>query len=213
MNVEPLTTVDRLVTHADRILRTVTGHLGHSDSSPAASEPQPDLSAEERKHAAALMRVNHSGEVCAQALYEGQSVTAHNPETRKVLQEAAAEEQEHLRWCEQRLDELDDRVSHLNPLFYAASFATGMVAGLLGDRVNLGFVAATEKQVVNHLEEHLASLPDPDQRSRAILQQMRDDEHRHGTRALNNGGVTFPTSVQRLMTAISKVMTRTTYHW
>lgn len=213
MSVEPLSMADRLVTRADRILRTVTGHLGHSDKSPATSQPHSDLSAEERKHAAALMRVNHCGEVCAQALYDGQSVTAHNPETRKILKETSAEELEHLRWCEQRLDELDGRVSHLNPFFYAASFATGMVAGLLGDRANLGFVAATEKQVVNHLDDHLASLPDPDQRSRAILRQMRDDEHRHGTRALNNGGITFPTSVQRLMTATSRFMTRTTYYW
>ena len=205
--------VDALVTHADRILRTVTGHLGHAAKSPAESQPEPTLTPEQRKHAAALMRVNHCGEVCAQALYEGQALTAHNPETRKVLQQAAAEEQEHLRWCEQRLDELDDHVSRLNPLFYAASLTTGMVTGLLGDRVNLGFVAATEEQVVHHLETHLASLPDADERSKAVLSQMREDERRHGTRALEQGGVRFPMPIQRVMTMASQLMTRSTYHW
>lgn len=159
------------------------------------------------------MRVNHCGEVCAQALYEGQALTSTNPGTRTILREAAEEEQTHLRWCEQRLEELDDRVSHLNPLFYAASFTTGMIAGLFGDRVNLGFVTATEQQVVNHLEEHLDALPESDRRSRAILSRMREDENRHGTRAAENGGAPFPLPVQRVMKAASQLMTRTTYHW
>lgn len=213
ISTERETPADTLVIHADRILRTVTGHLGHAVNSPSESEPEPTLTPEQRKHAAALMRINHCGEVCAQALYEGQALTAHNPETRKVLQQAAAEEQEHLRWCEQRLDELDDRVSRLNPLFYAASLTTGMLTGLLGDRVNLGFVAATEERVVHHLDEHLESLPDSDERSRAILSQMREDEHRHGTHALEQGGVRFPVFLKRAMTLASRLMTRSTYYW
>ena len=157
------------------------------------------------------MRVNHTGEVCAQALYEGQALTAKQDDAKQSLLEAAAEEQDHLSWCAQRLDELDQRPSVFDPLFYGASFALGAGAGLLGDRVSLGFVEATEDQVVKHLNEHLQSIPEDDAKTRAILHAMREDEARHGAHALAMGGEKFPLPVKRAMSLLAKVMTHTTY--
>jgi ubiquinone biosynthesis monooxygenase Coq7 len=157
------------------------------------------------------MRVNHCGEVCAQALYDGQAITARNPEVLAMLQAAGAEEVDHLVWCEERLTELETHPSLLNPLFYAASWSLGAIAGLLGDRAGLAFVEATEDQVVQHLEQHLRELPEKDVASRAIVSQMRDDEARHGEAALAAGGGLFSPWQKRLMAGFARVMTATTY--
>ena len=155
---------------------------------PGEELPQPSCPPRSARHAAALMRVNHTGEVCAQALYQGQALTARNSEARAALERAAQEETEHLAWTERRIEELGGRKSLLNPLFYAGSFAIGAAAGLLGDRWNLGFLAETERQVVAHLDGHLARLPAEDQKSRAVVEEMKDDEARHATSALEHGG-------------------------
>lgn len=157
------------------------------------------------------MRVNHCGEVCAQALYEGQAATARDPAVRAVLQEASAEERDHLVWCEQRLTALDAQPSVLNPAFYAASYAMGAVTGLLGDRASLGFVEATEDQVVRHLDRHLDELPDDDAASRAVLEQMRRDEERHGAAAIEAGGAVMGALGKAAMGLVARVMTFTTY--
>ena len=201
--------VDDLIGVFDRGLRTLAG-VG-TPASPAPGAPEGDLTEAERAHAAGLMRVNHTGEVCAQALYEGQAMTARRDEVRDALEQAAAEEVDHLAWCRQRLDELDARPSVLDPLFYAASFLVGAAAGAMGDRVSLGFVEATEDQVVRHLDRHLADLPEGDARSRAIVEEMRADEARHGVNALRAGGRTFPDGVKPAMTVVSRVMTESTY--
>lgn len=201
--------VDDFIGVFDRGLRTLAG-VG-TPASPAPNAPEGELTEAERSHAAGLMRVNHTGEVCAQALYEGQALTARRDEVRDALERAAAEEVDHLAWCRQRLDELDARPSVLDPLFYAASFLVGAAAGALGDRVSLGFVEATEDQVVRHLDRHLAELPAEDARSRAIVEEMRADEARHGVNALQAGGRTFPDGVKQAMTAVSRIMTETTY--
>ena len=165
----------------------------------------------ERKHAAGLMRVNHAGEICAQALYEGQALTAKSDAARETLLNAAAEERDHLGWCRDRLQELDAQPSVLDPAFYGASYLIGAVTGLIGDKVSLGFVEATEDQVVAHLNRHMDSLPEADHKSRAIVEQMREDETRHGEAALAQGGEPFPEPVKQVMTLISKLMTETTY--
>ena len=201
--------VDDLIGVFDRGLRTLAG-VG-TPASPAPDAPEGDLTEAERAHAAGLMRVNHTGEVCAQALYEGQAMTARRAEVRDALEQAAAEEVDHLAWCRQRLDELDARPSVLDPLFYGASFLVGAAAGALGDRVSLGFVEATEDQVVRHLDRHLADLPEGDARSRAIVEEMRADEARHGVNALRAGGRTFPDGVKQAMTVVSRIMTESTY--
>lgn len=166
---------------------------------------------DERRHAAGLMRVNHTGEVCAQALYEGQASTARLTEVRAQMQEAADEEKDHLAWCEARLNELNSRPSLLNPAFYTLSFAMGAFAGAVGDRFSLGFVAATEDQVSQHLRGHLEALPEVDLRSRAIVAQMLADEARHAEQARAAGGTEFPRPVKALMSTMSKVMTQSTY--
>ena len=171
------------------------------------------MSPQEREHAMRLMRVNHAGEVAAQALYHGQALTAKLPEVRQEMEHAADEEQDHLAWCEQRVKELGGEVSALQPLWYAQSFVLGAVAGAVGDKWSLGFVAETEKQVVKHLEEHEASVPEQDQKTRAILAQMKTDEAIHGQRALEAGGAELPEPVQLVMSIISKVMTKTAYWW
>lgn len=203
--------VDRLVSALDRGLRTVFGADAPRRPSPASDMDEAALTEAAKRLAGPLMRVNHTGEVCAQALYEGQASTASSAEARAALLAAANEEHDHLGWCRERLDELDDRPSVLNPAFYAASFALGAAAGLLGDRISLGFVEATEDEVCRHLDRHLERLPDEDQKSRAILATMREDESRHGNEALQTGGVAFPTPVKRLMRLASRVMTETTY--
>jgi ubiquinone biosynthesis monooxygenase Coq7 len=169
------------------------------------------LSEAERRHAAGLMRVNHTGEVCAQALYQGQALTAKLPTVRDEMQQAAAEEVDHLVWCEQRLRELESRPSLLNPAWYGLSFALGAVAGAISDKVSLGFVAATEERVCNHLRDHLKSLPEEDRKSRLIVQKMLEDEQRHGDKALQAGGSEFPRQVKDAMTVVSQVMTRSSY--
>ena len=201
--------MDEMIGVFDRGLRAVTGVTPAEREAPPVEEGE--LTDAERRHAAALMRVNHVGEVCAQALYEGQALTAGKPEVREALREAAAEEADHLAWCRERIDELGGRPSLLAPLFYGASMAVGVAAGALGDRVSLGFVAATEDQVTEHLDRHLQSLPEADARSRAILEAMREDESRHGVNALKGGGVEFPPLARQAMTLISRAMTETTY--
>jgi ubiquinone biosynthesis monooxygenase Coq7 len=173
------------------------------------ADPGADLSEPERRHAAALMRVNHAGEVAAQGLYHGQALFAREADVRRHLIEAAAEEQEHLRWCEQRLQELGDGPSKLRPLWYVGSFAIGALAGLAGDQKSLGFVAETERQVSAHLGEHLAQLPAADNASRAVILQMQADENRHGEQALAAGGATPPLPVRALMRAVAGVMKAT----
>lgn len=203
--------IDQAIDSFDRALRTLTGGLKAERPNPAEGLPEGDLSTGERKCAAALMRVNHSGEACAQALYEGQALTARRPEVRERLRSAAAEETDHLAWCAERLTQLDAAPSLLNPLFYAASYAVGTLAGLGGDRLSLGFIKATEDQVCEHLDRHLQALPAEDGRSRAILKQMRSDEARHGQTALAIGGVEFPKPAKQAMTLLSRLMTETAY--
>ena len=206
--------MDQLILGFDRALRTLTGqHRARrpsptSDLSPAEAG---ELSSDEARHAAGLMRVNHCGEVCAQALYDGQSATARSAAVREALNRAGEEEVDHLVWCEERLAELGERPSLLNPLFYGLSWGLGAVTGLLGDRTSLGFVEATEDQVVKHLDSHLESLPADDARSRAVVRQMRADEARHGDEALALGGEELGSLQKRLMAAVARVMTATTY--
>ena len=195
----------------DRALRSLTGQYQGQRPNPAGEKEETVLDDLQLQHTIGLMRVNHCGEICAQALYEGQAVTAKSTQTQKVLQGAADEERDHLAWCGQRLEELGGRPSVLNPLFYGVSFLVGAVTGLVSDKVSLGFVEATEDQVVDHLERHLDELPKEDERSRAILEQMRADEQAHGMRALDMGGEAFPQSIKRVMTVLSRVMTQTTY--
>jgi ubiquinone biosynthesis monooxygenase Coq7 len=204
--------IDQLLMHADTALRTVIGKpLATQRPYPAEEVEDSPMDSTESRHVAGLMRVNHSGEVSAQALYQGQSITARNKEVREKLELAALEENDHLVWTENRLKELGDRTSLLNPIWYAGSFAIGAFAGALGDKWNLGFLAETEHQVVKHLDEHLNKIPDTDKRSRAILEQMKIDEARHATTALDHGGEPLPMPVKKLMQAMSKVMTRTAY--
>jgi ubiquinone biosynthesis monooxygenase Coq7 len=212
MRQRRLSLVDKLITEVDSVMRTVTNR-GNSAGRPSPSEGHTDaeLSEQERQHVAGLMRVNHTGEVCAQALYQGQALTAKLPSVREDMQEAAAEEVDHLVWCEQRLRELGSHTSYLNPAWYGMSFAMGAIAGAIGDKVSLGFVAATEERVCNHLRDHLQQLPDEDRKSQLILQQMLEDEQRHGENALQAGGTDFPRPVKDAMTTVSQVMTRTSY--
>ncbi|WP_439887343.1 2-polyprenyl-3-methyl-6-methoxy-1,4-benzoquinone monooxygenase [Pseudomonas sp. MBLB4123] len=204
--------VDRLLLQADMALRTLLPFSGQpSRPSPAVVQNETELDAEQARHIAGLMRINHTGEVCAQALYQGQALTAKLPEVRAAMEHAADEEIDHLAWCEQRIRQLGSQPSVLNPLFYGLSFGVGAVAGLISDRVSLGFVAATEDQVVKHLDEHLQQLPPADEKSRAILEQMREDEAQHATSALEAGGLRFPAPVKFGMTLLSKVMTKSTY--
>jgi len=203
--------LDDFIAQVDRALKTLTGEHTPRRAYPAADMVDSILSEEEEQHAAGLMRVNHTGEICAQALYEGQALTAQEDEVRKSLKLAADEESDHLAWCEQRLGELGSKPSVLNPLFYAASYAMGALTGLFGDKISLGFVEATEDQVCQHLERHLDSLPESDERSREIVRRMHEDETRHGSDALQAGGKEFPEPVKRTMALISKVMTETTY--
>jgi ubiquinone biosynthesis monooxygenase Coq7 len=202
---------DDLVISFDRALRTLAGLATTLRPVPGAGVPEADLTPEERRSAAGMMRVNHTGEVCAQALYAAQALVARNPETRRSLARAAREEEEHLAWTQARLSELDDRVSRLNPLWYAGSFAIGIAAGMAGDRVNLGFVVETERQVEEHLTGHIESLPPADARSRAIVEQMRDDEARHGAIAQAAGASDLPLPVKGLMRLAAGVMKAVAY--
>ena len=204
--------IDRALLSFDQALHTlVPGTARAQRVNPAATTASAELSASERRRSAGLMRINHTGEVCAQALYQGQALTAKLGDVRAAMEQAAREEVDHLAWCEQQLAALDSRPSLLNPVFYGASFALGAAAGLLGDKVSLGFVAATEEQVCAHLREHLQTLPEQDQADRAVLTQMLEDEEKHGTVALEAGGTRFPRWLRRAMKRASKVMTATTY--
>ncbi len=204
--------LDRLIIEFDTALRSVVGGANSGRPTPGSSvTPNQSLDAAERKHAAGLMRVNHVGEVCAQALYQSQKLVARSPQIQEMLNHSAQEEMDHLAWCETRLQELGSHTSYLNPLWYAGSFAIGLAAGLAGDKWSLGFVVETEKQVENHLESHLEKLPSEDHRSRAIVEQMRIDEIEHGQAALHAGGVVLPEPIQKVMQAMSQVMTTTAY--
>jgi 3-demethoxyubiquinol 3-hydroxylase len=211
-NQRHYTAADRLLLQADAALRTLLPFSGQPGRpSPAVVQPETELDEQQTQHIAGLMRINHTGEVCAQALYQGQALTAKLPQVRAAMEHAADEEVDHLAWCEQRIRQLGGQTSVLNPLFYGLSFGVGAVAGLVSDRVSLGFVAATEDQVVKHLDEHLQQLPENDEKSRAILQQMRKDEEQHATSALEAGGLRFPAPVKFGMTLLSKVMTKSVY--
>jgi len=204
--------IDRLILEFDTALRSVVGGAHAHRPTPGSDfGGNSGLDGAERKHAAGLMRVNHVGEVCAQALYQSQKLVARNPEIQEMLDHSGQEEMDHLAWCETRLQELGSHTSYLNPLWYAGSFAIGLAAGLAGDKWSLGFVAETEKQVENHLESHLEKLPKEDQRSRAIVDQMRIDEIAHGQAAKNAGGANLPEPIQKIMRAMSKIMTTTAY--
>jgi ubiquinone biosynthesis monooxygenase Coq7 len=209
--VPRLTLLDRLIQEFDRGLRTVAAANVAARPNPAAGCGETVTEVQARRHAAGLMRVNHAGEIAAQALYHGQALTARNDKLRASLLAAARDETDHLAWCEQRVRELDSRTSLLAPAWYAGSFAIGALAGLAGDRASLGFVAETEKQVIEHLESHLHELPEGDERSRRIVAQMQADEARHGSEARAAGGIDLPRPVRELMRRIARVMTRTAY--
>jgi len=206
------TAIDTLLINLDQAVRTVFGRPPSTGRpNPADQAWEAELNEVEQQQAARLMRVNHTGEVCAQALYQGQALTASQPDVRVQLEQAAREENDHLNWCETRLEELGSHTSVLNPLFYAGSFLLGVLNGQAGDRWNLGFLAETERQVVQHLQDHLQRLPPQDEKSRLILAGMQADEGRHATTALEAGGTPLPLPVRLLMKAAAKVMTRTTY--
>ena len=206
--------LDKLCLAADNALRTLSGAYQRTErANPASALAEAELSDAERRHAAGLMRVNHVGEICAQALYAGQALTARLPDVRAQMERAAQEENDHLAWCEERVKAMDSHVSWLNPLWYAGSFAIGAAAGMAGDRWSLGFVAETERQVVAHLDSHLHSLPEADARSRAVVAQMRSDEAEHHDMALAAGGAELPAPVRTLMSLVSKVMTTAAYRF
>ncbi|PQA47979.1 2-polyprenyl-3-methyl-6-methoxy-1,4-benzoquinone monooxygenase [Amnimonas aquatica] len=204
---------DRIVGEADKVLRTLVPDVAQaSRPSPAADLPEAGLSTEERRQIAGFMRINHTGEVCAQALYQGQALTARLPEVREEMAQAAREEIDHLAWCNDRLAALGAPPSVLNPLWYAMSFGIGAAAGIAGDKWSLGFVAETEQQVCEHLQSHLSRLPLNDLRTRAVLAQMHTDEAQHRDMARAAGAAELPAVVQRAMRAMARVMTATTYH-
>ncbi|MBW8850565.1 MAG: 2-polyprenyl-3-methyl-6-methoxy-1,4-benzoquinone monooxygenase [Xanthomonadales bacterium] len=211
MTVRQLTAFDRLLADAQNALETVAGAPRAARPNPGDAEADVVLDDVERRHAAGLMRINHVGEVCAQALYVGQAAVARDPATRAQLQAAAQEETDHLAWCAARLRELDSRPSVFNPLWYAGSYAIGVAAGLRGDGWNLGFVVETERQVEAHLEEHLRTLPAADARSRAILEVMKDDEARHADHAEAAGAKRLPPPIPTLMATASKLMKAVAY--
>lgn len=205
------TPLDHALSEAQRALETVFGDPPAQRPTPALEAADVALEADERRHAAGLMRINHVGEVCAQALYVGQAAVARDPETRGYLLAAAQEETDHLAWCAGRLRELDSRPSLLNPVWYAGSYAIGVLAGLRGDGWNLGFVVETERQVEAHLEEHLRILPEADLRSRAILRTMKEDEARHADEAEHAGARVLPPPIPSLMSAASRLMKAVAY--
>jgi len=207
-----MTPIDRFIIEFDTALRSVVGGANAGRPTPGVeSGANAALDSDQRKHAAGLMRVNHVGEVCAQALYQSQKLVARDSQIKEMLDHSGQEEMDHLAWCETRLKELGSHTSYLNPLWYVGSFAIGLAAGLAGDKWSLGFVAETEKQVENHLVSHLKNLPEEDHRSRAIVDQMRLDEIEHGQAAVRAGGVILPEPIQKIMQTMSKVMTTTAY--
>jgi ubiquinone biosynthesis monooxygenase Coq7 len=206
------TPLDRFIVGADKALRVVTGVASASRPTPAAHAADAEMSEAERRHAAGLMRVNHVGEVCAQALYNAQARFARTEQIREQFEHSSREEEDHLAWTAQRLGELNSHISVLNPLFYAGAYALGTVAAVLGDARSLGFVVETERQVEAHLESHLDKLPPQDAKSRAIVDQMRIDEIEHGAAAQNLGAAAVPAPVQHVMSVMGKVMTSTAYY-
>lgn len=213
MSRSSLSFIDKIIVQADRAVRTLAGadDLLADRPSPAHQVAETELTAAEKRRTAGLMRVNHAGEVCAQALYQGQALTAKLPQVRVEMDHAAAEEVDHLVWCQDRLKELGSHTSYLNPLWYGLSFAMGAGAGLVSDKISLGFVAATEHQVCLHLQNHLEKLPQTDHKSRAIVEQMLVDESQHAELALAAGGANFPAPVKGMMSLIAKAMTITSY--
>jgi len=212
MSGPALSPLDRLIAELDHGLRVLAAHSGAAaEPSPAAALPEAELDAAERRHAAGLMRVNHSGEVCAQALYRAQALFSGDRAIQADMTAAAEEEAAHLAWCQQRLDELDAAPSLLNPLWYGASFALGAAAGLVSEGLGLGFVAATEDQVCLHLRDHLERLPAEDRRSRALVARMLDDEAAHAHRAKRAGAALFPAPVKAAMSLVAKAMTSLSY--
>lgn len=202
---------DRLIAEFDVALQSVSGVTAPSRPSPGLVQPERALNPEEQAHAAGLMRVNHVGEVCAQALYQAQALSTTDPALAERFRVAAQEERDHLAWTAQRLDELGARPSLLNPLWYAGAFALGLVAGRSGDKVSLGFMAETERQVEQHLDSHLDKLPAADSRSRAIVEQMKIDEVKHAEAAIAAGGMAMPAPVRETMRMMARVMTTTAY--
>ena len=216
MKPSRLSPFDQLIAAADRALRTLASDPQPSRANPAgtvpAQVPAPSLSAPERCEAAALMRVNHVGEVCAQAMYDAQALAANSPALRETFMRAAQEEADHLAWTQQRIVELGGRISLLNPLWYSGAFAIGLAAARLGDRVSLGFMAETERQVEKHLQSHLERLPEADIESRAIVEQMRHDESQHAEAAVQGGGATLPLPARWAMRVAARIMTRTAHY-
>jgi ubiquinone biosynthesis monooxygenase Coq7 len=203
--------LDTLILGFDRALRTLSGTVNAARPTPGASISEPALEPHEQRDAAGLMRVNHTGEVCAQALYAAQAIVARDPDVRERYAQAARDEEDHLAWTQARLDEFGARPSLLNPLWYAGSFAIGIIAGVAGDRTNLGFVVETERQVEEHLTAHIERLPPNDTKSRAIVTQMRDDEARHGAMALEAGALPLPFPIRHAMRAAADVMRAVAY--
>ena len=204
-----MTPLDQLITTFDLGLRTVFATPHASRPYPASATPEAGMSEAEKNRAAALMRVNHVGEVCAQALYAGQALTTRNEKVRAELEHAAREETDHLAWCETRITELGGRKSLLNPLWFGGAFGMGVVAGLMGDKWNLGFLAETERQVEAHLDGHLQQLPEVDARSRAVVEQMKTDEAQHAQTAIDHGGASLPAPVRLAMRVAADVMRQT----
>lgn len=212
MGQRQLSMLDNILNQIDSGLRTsFSGAPSPQRVSPAHDIVEPELTDKQRQHAIGLMRVNHAGEICAQALYQGQALTAKLPEVGDKMKESAEEEIDHLAWCEQRIEELGGKTSVLNPAWYAMSFALGAGAGLVSDKLSLGFVAATENQVCDHLKTHLEELPLEDDKSRLIVEQMLVDEAQHAESALKAGGHVFPKPIKQFMTLVSSAMTKTSY--
>ncbi|MEW8505661.1 MAG: 2-polyprenyl-3-methyl-6-methoxy-1,4-benzoquinone monooxygenase [Candidatus Thiodiazotropha sp.] len=213
MSMRRFNGADRMLIGFDTALRTLFGRPQVTErDNPATAVDEPEMSEDERDLAARLMRINHTGEVCAQALYQGQALTAKLPEIRDSMERAAKEENDHLDWCETRLHELDSRKSLLNPFWYTGSFLIGAAAGLAGDKWSLGFVAETEHQVEAHLNEHIDRIPAQDRKSIAILEQMKEDEIHHATVALEAGGAELPAAIKTAMKLSSKVMTKSVFY-
>jgi 3-demethoxyubiquinol 3-hydroxylase len=203
--------IDNLCLNIDQVARALFNNPKNSSRPYPAENTHLNISAEQAKHSAGLMRVNHTGEICAQALYHGQSIASRNPSTREKLQQAAIEEGDHLAWCSQRLQELSSHTSYLNPFWYLGSFLIGLTAGFAGDRWSLGFVAETENQVIEHLQNHLEQLPEADIKSQQILQQMETDEAKHRHEAMALGAAPLPLFIKKSMKLVSKLMVKTAY--
>lgn len=206
------TFLDRLCLGLDQALRSLTDNVKTTGAAyPGKSVEEQDLTTEQRKHSAGLMRINHAGEICAQALYHGQGVVSRSVDVQEKMQVSAIEEGDHLSWCKKRLDELGSHSSYLNPLWYSGSFCIGMIAGMIGDKYSLGFVAETERQVVNHLQGHLHQLTDNDKRSYTILKRMESDEAKHRDDAIALGANELPDAIRKIMAFTSKIMVKTAY--